>query len=110
MATLSLEPILLELDCGKYMGPILPATLGKLVIERRANQRPPGGGTGGSRGGGGCRRRRSGDVIRSRGGSRGKGGGAGQRGDVTDTGGNGCGAKVWVKYDVQLPDISLKYR
>ena len=48
----SLEPILVEMEGGRYMSPILPASLSNLITGRR----PAGGGTpksGDSGGGGG---------------------------------------------------------
>ena len=46
MMQFSMEPILLKLEGGKYVGPLLPDTLEYLVSERRG-----GGGSGGSSGG-----------------------------------------------------------
>ena len=54
----SLEPILVELEGGRYIGPILPAALADLVSGRRpeggsAAKGGGGGGNGGNGGGGG---------------------------------------------------------
>ena len=49
----SLEPILVELEGGRYIGPILPASLADLVAGRRpSGESAPKGGGGGSSGGG----------------------------------------------------------
>ena len=52
----SLEPILIKLEGGRYIGPILPAALAELVAGRRpagGSAQKGGGGGGGSGGGGG---------------------------------------------------------
>ena len=50
MVPFSLEPILLGLEGGKYMGPILPEAFAELISEERTTQRLPGGGSGGGNG------------------------------------------------------------
>ena len=51
----SLKPILVELEGGRYTGPILPDSLADLVAGRQPEGRsaPKGGGGGGGSGGGG---------------------------------------------------------
>ena len=102
IVTFSLEPILLELEGGRYMGTILPSALVYLISGQHTNQRPTGGGTE-IRGG-----------VRSSGrsicisGSEGKEGGTGWSGEDVGTGGPGGGARVRVKYDACVPTLSLQ--
>ena len=51
MVLLLLDPILLELESGRYVGPLLPLPLAKLFSGRRGGG--GGGGTGGGSGGNG---------------------------------------------------------
>ena len=90
--TFSLEPILLELEGERYVGPLLPMPLAELVSRRHGSS-----GSGGiiSRGGGngdGC----DGDLGRS-GGSSGSGGRDGGKG-----GGTGWGA---LEVEVEDPEV-----
>ena len=107
------EPILLKLEGGRYMGPLLPATLAELVSGMHGvygrgggdgNSSVSGGdvngvgsGGGGSRGGeSSCGRRNIG-----------RGGGAVQGGTSVGTGGSRGATRVRVHYKAHLPTISL---
>ena len=107
----SLKPILLELESGRYVGPLLPLPLTELVSGRHGDGGGnDGGGSGGNRKcgkgeghgscGGGGYGSGSGYVGKSRGavwgGASGKGGGA--RSTV----------RVRARYDAHLPAMSLR--
>ena len=77
----SLEPILVKLEGGRYIGPILPAALVDLVAGRR-----PAGGS--------APKGRSGDGISKK-----------PLPVVAFTGGS---ARVRVLYDAHLPSLSLR--
>ena len=96
-----LEPILLELEGGHYVGPILPMPLAGLASGRRG---------GDSSGSGGSRKVGKGDVHSGGGGGRygGKGGGADRGGASGGGGGSGSTARVRVRYDAHLPALSLQ--
>ena len=83
----SLKPILVELEGGRYIGPILPAALADLVAGRRptGGSTPKGGGGGGS-GGGGHKIKNSQPMVAASGGS----------------------TRVRVRYDTHLPSLSLR--
>ena len=78
----SLEPILVELDGGRYIGPILPATLADLVSGRR----PAGGSAAKGGGGGGGGHKKAQLMVAASGGS----------------------TRVRVRYDAHLPSLSLR--
>ena len=85
----SLEPILFEMEGGRYIGPILPASLANLVKGRRpagwsAPNSGGGGGSGGD-GGGGIRNNKPSPKVAATGGS----------------------ARVKVRYYAHLPSFSL---
>ena len=82
----SLEPIMVNLEVGFYMGPILPGPLAYLLAVRQAED------VNGSRGGGGGGGSIGGDTKNSK---------------VRATGGGGV--RVWDQYNVQLLIISLHY-
>ena len=108
MVPLSVEPIILELEGKMYMRPLLQTTLVELINRRHGNCGGSGGGSSGnvSGGGGGIRGGCSGDSGVNGGRGRGRGlGGAGIR-----TGGSGGGVRVWVRYEVHLPALSLQER
>ena len=104
MVHLSIDPILLELEVGSYVVPILLTTLAGLVSRRRKNQWLMGGDTGGSGissgyGGGG--------KIRNGSGIRGMGGGTVRIGAGAGTKGIGGGVRMQVRYDAQLTTLLL---
>ena len=111
----SLEPILLKLEGGHYVGPLLPLPLADLVSGRRGGS----GGTGGGNGSGGNRK---GEKEEGCGGGigGGSGGGSGEYGGKSrgavrggaSGGGGGAGstARVQARYDVHLPALSLRDR
>ena len=88
----SLETIILELEGGRYVGPIILGALGYLVAGRCV--------IGVGRNGG------SGRVSGSNGG--GKGDDRGRSGDKSGT--SGGGARVQVHYDTHLPSLSQRDR
>ena len=95
-----LEPILVELEGGRYVGPIHPPALGDLVS--RASGRGGGGSGGRSSGGDGG----SGGGVDGGGGNGGGGGGAtANKRKSSATGGD---ARVLVRYDSHLPALSLR--
>ena len=110
--TFSLEPILLDLGGGRYVGPLLPVPLADLVSEICS-----GDDGSGSRGGGGNIGGRNGDGYggddsggcgsggRGRYGVRSRG--VGQGGAGSGGGGSGSTVRVRVRYEVHLPDLSL---
>ena len=123
MVTFSSEPILVKLEGGRYVGPLLPDTLVDLVSGRRDSGGCRCGGiigdsgvSGGSGcGGNGC------DVIGiggtgSSGGSRSSGGSInGGRGRAASrvSAGEGDGgyrgaARVQVRYEAHVPSLSLQ--
>ena len=89
----SLEPILVELEGGRYIGPILPAALADLVSGRRlasgSDQKGGGGGSGGSggSGGGGSQKVKTSQPM------------------VAASGGS---TQVRVRYDAHLPSLSFR--
>ena len=108
MVLFSVEPILLELEGGRYVGPLLLAALVELVCGRRGVGNGSGSGGGGVRSGGGVGG--SGGTS-SGGGSSGGGGGinvgrsrcAGCIGSGAGTGGSRVSTRVQVHYEAHLP-------
>ena len=107
---LYLEPILIELEVGRYMGPILPVPLEDLVSGRH---------DGGGSGGGGISGGGNGVDVKGYGHSSGRGsvggggygergGGAGWGGAGTGGGGDGSTRRVRVRYDAHMPTLSLR--
>ena len=99
----SVELILIELEGGRYAGPLLPDTLVELVGGRC------GGGGGGDSSGGGCGS--SGDGgVRGGGGNRNgeRGGGTGWGVADAEDGVSGGAVRVWVHYGAHLPGLSLR--
>ena len=96
------EPILLDLEGGRYVGLLIPANLVDLVSMRRVDGRNGGSGNGGgssgrsSRGGGSS----GGNVGRDRSAIC---GGAGVR-----NGGAGGDVRVQMRYESHLPALSLR--
>ena len=94
----SLEPILVKLEGGRYIVPILLAALADLVAGRQpAGGSAPkggGGGSGGSNGGGG--------------GSGGSGGGHKIKNSQPMVAASGGSTRVRVRYDAHLPSLSLR--
>ena len=100
--TFSLDPILLNLEGGRYVGPLLPMPLAELVSDRRQQQQwqrktGKGYGRGGSGGGG---RGGGGDGEKSGGAGRGGAAGGGRR--------SGSTVRVQVRYDAHLPTLSIR--
>ena len=97
----SLKPILVELEGGRYIGPILPAALADLVSGRR-----PAGGSAQKGGGGGG----SGSGGSDGGGSGGGGGGGAQKQKTSQpmVAALGGSTQVRVRYDAHLPSLSLR--
>ena len=104
-----LEPILLELEGRRYIGPLLTLTLAELVNGRRGVGNGSVGGTGGNGGSGGNGKCGTGEGRGgSGGGDGGKGGGAGRGGAGSGGGGDGITARVRARYDAHLPALSLR--
>ena len=87
------EPILLDLEGGRYLGPLLPGILAELVSGRRIGS--GGGGSGGDSGGG----------ING-----GRDGGVGQGSGGVGSGGARGAKTVRVRYEAHLTALSLWYR
>ena len=101
MVPFYVEPILLELEGGKYVVPLLPPTLAKLVSGRH------GGvvnGDGSVSGGGGSG---SGGSIDDGGRYGGRGREVGQSGAGAEAGGLGDASRVRVCYETHQPALSL---
>ena len=96
----SLEPILLELEVGRYVGPLIPTILTEMFSGRCDGVSSSGGSNSGSYSG-------SDSGIRG-GGSGGNGRGAGWSGASTGT--VGAGGTMRVHYEAHLPELSLWYR
>ena len=88
----SLEPILVELEGGRYIGPILPDALADLVAGRRpaGGSAPKGGGGSGSSGSG------SGSGVHK------------TKNYVPMVAASGGSTRVRVRYDAHLPSLSLR--
>ena len=103
----SLKPILAELEGSRYVGRILPLALGALVS--RANWRGGSGGGGGgsssSGSGSGNNGGGSGDGGSSDGNRGGSGGATANKRKSSSTVGD---ARVRVRYNSHLPDLSLQ--
>ena len=105
MVTFLVELVLLNLECGRYMVPLLPDNLAEMVSGRRVG--------GGGRGGGGSGSRCCGSIGiggsgRGGGGNGGRLGGAG-RGCVGAGSGGARGAvRVRVHYEAHLPSLTLQ--
>ena len=108
IATFSLETILLKLEGGRYVGPILTLPLAELVsrIHGGGGGNSVGGGTGG---GGGNRKGGNGEGCVS-GGSGRNGDRGNSRGDRCGGGGAGSNTRLQSLYDVHLPALSLRDR
>ena len=109
-----LEPTLLKLEGGRYVGRLLPLPLADLVSGRRGGRggNGNGGGIGGINGSDGNRKGRNGEG-RSGGGSGGYGGNSGGAvwGGARSGGGvTGSTARVRARYDAHLPDLYLRGR
>ena len=79
----SLEPILVDLEGGRYIGPILPASLSDLIAVRRpAGRSAPKGDSGG-------------------------GGVSGHKKPLPTVAATGGSTQVRVRYDAHLPSLSL---
>ena len=83
------EPILFELEGGRYVGPLLTSTMANMVSGRRS---VGGSGSGGGNGGG--------NAVGN--------GGAGWCGAGAGTGVLGGAARVWVCYEEHLPDLFVQ--
>ena len=83
----SLKPILVELEEGRYIGPILPVSLANIVAGRRSafGGDPKSGGGSSNGGGGGINKKPLPKVDATRG-----------------------PARVWARYDAQLPSLYLQ--
>ena len=92
----SLEPILVELEGGRYTIPILSASLADLTTGRQieGGSAQKGGGDGGSSGGGG--------------GSNGGGGGISSKRPLPKVAATEGSARVRVGYDADLPVLFLR--
>ena len=87
----SLEPILVYLEGGRYIGPILPASLADLIVRRRpAGGSAPKGGSDSGNGGS------SGDGI------------SGFKKTFAIVAATGGSVRVRVSYDSHLPSLSLR--
>ena len=117
MVPLLLEPILLKLECGRYVGPLLPDTLVEIFSGIYG-----GGRSGGSNRGGGSSKNGSRGGVNgggSGGGGSGgggisgsdrngvRGGGAGHGGAGVGTGGAGGATRVQVCYEGHLTSLYL---
>ena len=106
----SLEPIIFELEGGRYVGPFLPVPLVELasgICGDNGDRSIGGGGAigGGNRGGGNGYRSSEGGS--GGGGHRIRGGGAGWGDASSRSGGAENTVRVRVRYDAHLPALSL---
>ena len=95
-----LEPILLNLEVGRYVVPILQRPLSYLLAGRR-----PGGNSGGNISGNSIR---GGDKIRGSSGDGGKGGGGCAANTVAKDGTSGGGVRLQVSYNSHLPTLYIQ--
>ena len=90
---ISIEPIILDMGGGRYVGPLLPDTLAGLVSGRRSGSSSSSGSVSSS------------SVVNG-----GRGGGAGQGGTSVGTGVSGVATRAHVCYEVHLLVLSLQDR
>ena len=108
----SLEPILVELEGARCVGPILPVPLVDLlagiILARGVGNIGGGSGGGGGIDNGGGSSIRGSSGFSSGGGNSGSGGVFAVKGEMFGT--PGGGARVQARYNAHLPAISLQYR